>query len=158
MESLVHKIFSVQSDVWSFGIFLWEMLTLCQQGYPYLEMSDAAQLIRHLQAGYRLEKPDRSPTRIGRLMTSCWNRDPKQRPSFRHLEEILGAHLATSFRDRYVDMNAPFDKFNEEIKAKTRAAVWHLSPGTTRRNLERYRFNAIGKKERDIEIQQHVLK
>ena len=122
IESLTNHIFSSNSDVWSFGILLWEIFSLCQQE-PYFGINDVSLLASQLQAGHRLEKPELATSRIARLITTCWNRDPKLRPTFRHLEEILGAHLETSVRNRYVDMNEPYNKLNQQVKIKGEAVL-----------------------------------
>jgi len=111
-ESLTRRTFSSQADVWSFGVLLWEIFSLGK--VPYLGISGADQLIRQLEAGYRLEKPEYASSEIGQLMFDCWQPEPNERPTFHHLEESIGSHLDESVRIRYVDMNRPFVKLNED--------------------------------------------
>ena len=95
-ESLTRRTFSSQADVWSFGVLLWEIFSLGK--VPYLGISGADQLIRQLEAGYRLEKPEYASSEIGQLMFDCWQPEPNERPTFHHLEESIGSHLDESVR------------------------------------------------------------
>ena len=74
--------FTLKSDVWSYGIVLWEIFTL--GSYPYEEF-DNWDLSKHLQNGYRLHKPLNCPAMVYLLMTECWSVRAEQRPS---LEEV----------------------------------------------------------------------
>ena len=116
IESLNHRIFSVQSDVWSFGVVLWEIFSMCQ--IPYEDINTTSQLICQLQTGYRMAKPEFATNAISRIMLDCWKTEPSERPTFHQLEEAIGGHLMTCVRDRYIEMNQPFIKLNEEIKKK----------------------------------------
>lgn len=61
IESLVQKMFSVSSDVWSFGVLLWELTTLAQQ--PYIEI-DPFEMASYLKDGYRLAQPINCPDEL----------------------------------------------------------------------------------------------
>ena len=116
IESLNYRTFSTQSDVWSFGVLMWEIFSLCQ--IPYWATNTTSQLIRQLQAGERLEKPENASNAIGRIMSDCWKLEPNERPTFCQLEQSIGGHLEAPVRHRYADMNEPYVKLNEEIKRK----------------------------------------
>ncbi|XP_065183991.1 tyrosine-protein kinase RYK-like [Sycon ciliatum] len=78
-ESLtVHK-FSVLSDVWSYGILLWEIFSSGQVPYPGL---DNSQLTAYLLTGQRLIKPNMCPDKLFTIMEDCWKQVPQDRPSF----------------------------------------------------------------------------
>lgn len=116
IESLNHRIFSVQSDVWSFGVLLWEIFSLGQ--LPYEDINTTSQLIRQLHSGFRMARPEFANNAISRIMLNCWRTEPSERPTFHQLEEDISVHLMTSVRNRYIQMNQPFIKLNEEIKKK----------------------------------------
>ena len=88
IESLADWIFSSQSDVWSFGVVLWEIFSLAKVPYPGIPYN---QLIQGLQNGYRMTKPEFAPDEIGQLMADCWKTEPNQRPTFNQLVEALRA-------------------------------------------------------------------
>ncbi|XP_068676920.1 platelet-derived growth factor receptor alpha-like isoform X1 [Montipora foliosa] len=85
-ESLFEEIFTTKTDVWSYGVVLWEIATL--GGSPYALMKNK-QLLQNLKAGYRLEKPDMCTDPVYALMRDCWNQDPDERPSFQRLYKRL---------------------------------------------------------------------
>ena len=116
MESLTHRIFSSQSDVWGFGVVLWEIFSLGK--VLYLGISEADHLISQLETGYRLENPEYASNEIAQLIINCWKVEPKERPTFDQLENSLGSYLDESARCRFLDMNEPYDKLNEEIMKK----------------------------------------
>lgn len=84
--------FSNQSDVWSFGIFMWEVYTLMETGpddsqisespIPYPELETDQDILIALENGMRLEKPKTAPLALYEIMKQCWEKDPKSRPTF----------------------------------------------------------------------------
>ncbi|XP_068727464.1 uncharacterized protein [Montipora capricornis] len=85
-ESIFEEIFTTRSDVWSYGVVLWEIATL--GGSPYA-LKKHKEVLESLKSGYRLEKPDICTDRVYTLMTDCWNQDPDERPSFERLYKRL---------------------------------------------------------------------
>ncbi|XP_031334393.1 tyrosine kinase receptor Cad96Ca-like isoform X1 [Photinus pyralis] len=85
-ESLYDNIFTVKSDVWSFGVLIWEVVTLGST--PYTGLS-AAEVMKRVRDGYRLEKPEHCRRELYNIMYYCWDKDPKQRPSFEECVELL---------------------------------------------------------------------
>ena len=94
IESLTDWIFSSQSDVWSFGVVLWEIFSLAKVPYAGLQFNDS--FINRLQNGYRMKKPEFAPDEIGQLMADCWKTEPNQRPTFNQLVEAFCALLEKS--------------------------------------------------------------
>lgn len=76
-ESIVYSTFSVQSDIWSFGIVLWEALSYGMQ--PYFGMSNE-EVVQYVRGGNVLNCPDRCPHELYDLMLDCWASEPNERP------------------------------------------------------------------------------
>ncbi|XP_015714246.1 proto-oncogene tyrosine-protein kinase ROS isoform X2 [Coturnix japonica] len=85
-ESLIDGVFTNRSDVWAFGVLVWETLTLGQQPYPGLSNIE---VLHHVRSGGRLESPNNCPDDIRDLMTRCWAQDPHNRPTFFHIQHKL---------------------------------------------------------------------
>uniref|UniRef100_G1RSK1 Tyrosine-protein kinase receptor n=1 Tax=Nomascus leucogenys TaxID=61853 RepID=G1RSK1_NOMLE len=85
-ESLMDGIFTTQSDVWSFGILIWEILTLGHQPYPAHSNLD---VLNYVQTGGRLEPPRNCPDDLWNLMTQCWAQEPDHRPTFHRIQDQL---------------------------------------------------------------------
>lgn len=85
-EGLAYNKFSTRSDVWAFGVLLWEIATYGMSPYPGVELTDVYHM---LESGYRMECPTGCPTQIYELMTKCWTWDPNDRPTFCEVREIL---------------------------------------------------------------------
>nr|KAF6341242.1 fyn related Src family tyrosine kinase [Myotis myotis] len=81
-EAIRTNKFSIKSDVWSFGILLFEIITYGQT--PYSGMTNA-QVIQKLLLNYRLPQPSNCPLPFYNIMLECWNAEPKKRPTFEEL-------------------------------------------------------------------------
>ena len=79
LESLLYYMFNEKSDVWSFGIVLWELVTLGSQPYAGL---DNYEVTPYLETNKRLPRPLRCPDDLYSIMRSCWLPTPEERPSF----------------------------------------------------------------------------
>ncbi|XP_072284783.1 insulin receptor-related protein [Pyxicephalus adspersus] len=95
-ESLKDGIFTPCSDVWSFGVVLWEIATLAEQ--PYQGMANEQVLHFVIDNGI-LEKPENCPERLHKLMRWCWQKNPKNRPSFIQILESIKEDLKPSFQE-----------------------------------------------------------
>ncbi|XP_047228629.1 tyrosine-protein kinase ABL1 isoform X2 [Girardinichthys multiradiatus] len=78
-ESLAYNTFSIKSDVWAFGVLLWEIATYGMSPYPGIDLSQVYEL---LQRDYRMERPEGCPEKVYELMRACWRWNPSERPSF----------------------------------------------------------------------------
>lgn len=87
-ESYNYGKFSSASDVWSFGVTLWEMYSYGQQ--PFGEMR-GAEVIEEINDGNRLEKPDDCPVLVYQMMERCWEYDQNRRPSFSELYDFFAS-------------------------------------------------------------------
>uniref|UniRef100_A0A8C3GC17 Tyrosine-protein kinase n=1 Tax=Cyclopterus lumpus TaxID=8103 RepID=A0A8C3GC17_CYCLU len=87
-EALNYGRFTTESDVWSFGVFLWEAFSMGMT--PYTSMTNQ-QTRDEVEKGYRMPAPHGCPVEISRIMSSCWQYDPRNRPSFKKLRAELNA-------------------------------------------------------------------
>ncbi|KAL0273366.1 UNVERIFIED_CONTAM: hypothetical protein PYX00_006049 [Menopon gallinae] len=106
IESITRRIFSTQSDVWSFGIVLWEFFSLAKTPYPGFENYES--ILTKLESGYRMEKPTYANQILYDIMLECWDEQPCRRPSFSELVMKLGKLLESNVRKHYIDLNEPF--------------------------------------------------
>uniref|UniRef100_A0A8C6U6K6 Tyrosine-protein kinase receptor n=1 Tax=Neogobius melanostomus TaxID=47308 RepID=A0A8C6U6K6_9GOBI len=95
-ESLKDGVFTTYSDVWSFGVVLWEVATLAEQ--PYQGLSNE-QVLRFVMEGGLLEKPQNCPDMLFELMQRCWQYNPKMRPSFVDIINTVKDELEPSFKE-----------------------------------------------------------
>ncbi|KAM9129322.1 tyrosine-protein kinase receptor Tie-1 isoform 2-T2 [Pangshura tecta] len=105
IESLNYSVYTTKSDVWSFGVLLWEIVSL--GGTPYCGMT-CAELYEKLPQGYRMEKPRNCDDEVYELMKQCWRDRPYERPPFAQISMQLIRMLEA--RKAYVNM-ALFENF-----------------------------------------------
>ncbi|XP_055501868.1 tyrosine-protein kinase RYK [Leucoraja erinacea] len=86
LESLVNNEFSSASDVWAFGVTLWELMTLGQT--PYVDI-DPFEMAVYLKDGYRIAQPINCPDELFAVMACCWALDREERPKFQQLVQCL---------------------------------------------------------------------
>ncbi|XP_067037567.1 fibroblast growth factor receptor 3-like isoform X2 [Acropora muricata] len=79
IEALFDRVYTIQSDVWAFGVLLWEIFTFGGSPYPGRPVQNLFDL---LESGYRMERPSNCPNKIYQVMLNCWEADPKNRTSF----------------------------------------------------------------------------
>ncbi|XP_041790782.1 tyrosine-protein kinase Fes/Fps [Chelmon rostratus] len=91
-EALNYGRYTTESDVWSFGILLWETFSMGMT--PYTSMTNQ-QTRDEVEKGYRMPAPHCCPVQISSLMNSCWQYDPRNRPSFKKLRTELSAIYKT---------------------------------------------------------------
>jgi serine/threonine protein kinase len=87
-ESLLYGKFSKASDVWSFGVTIWELMS--NGARPYVQYSNSETIEQVLQ-GYKLPKPDNCPDLVYDIMLLCWQRSPEARPTFAQLYDEINA-------------------------------------------------------------------
>ncbi|KAK7945211.1 hypothetical protein WMY93_000939 [Mugilogobius chulae] len=95
-ESLKDGVFTAHSDCWSFGVVLWEISTLAEQ--PYQGLSNE-QVLKFVMDGGYLDRPDNCADRLHNLMQMCWQYNPKMRPTFQEIIEMLREDLHPTFQD-----------------------------------------------------------
>ncbi|XP_078379902.1 tyrosine kinase receptor Cad96Ca-like isoform X1 [Oculina patagonica] len=85
-EALLYGTYTTQSDVWSYGVLLYEILTVGGSPYPGI---NARQIARKLQEGFRMPKPKHVDSKIYQIMLKCWEENPNDRPSFAKLKDTM---------------------------------------------------------------------
>jgi len=94
-ESLGEGIFTSQSDVWSYGVVIWEIMMLGAQ--PYSDMGNN-EVMAHVLDGNLLNLPICCPDVLSGIARPCWNWSASQRPRFLKIVETLDAYLDDNFR------------------------------------------------------------
>lgn len=113
-EGLAYNRFTTKSDVWAFGILLWEIATYGMSPYPGVELTDVYQL---LESGYRMECPPGCPARVYSLMRECWQWEATKRPSFRQMHyDMENMFQVIAARGGY----PPESSISEEVEAELR--------------------------------------
>lgn len=95
-ESLKDGVFTSSSDVWSYGVVLWEMATLASQ--PYQGLSND-QVLRYVIDGGVMERPENCPDKLYTLMRYCWQHKDSARPTFLKLCQYLLDDASESFAE-----------------------------------------------------------
>ncbi|KAM4652478.1 tyrosine-protein kinase STYK1-like isoform 2-T2 [Discoglossus pictus] len=96
-ERLTEGSISEKSDVWSFGILLYEIVTL---GAPPYSDLDPSEVLPKLKTKYRLEQPDQCSDSLYETMNSCWTWDPTHRPCFTDLMKKLQNHMSQADEEK----------------------------------------------------------
>ncbi|XP_029355293.1 vascular endothelial growth factor receptor 2 isoform X2 [Echeneis naucrates] len=93
-ETIFDRVYTTQSDVWSFGVLLWEIFSLGASPYPGVCIDES--FCRRLKEGTRMRPPEYATTEIYQTMLDCWLDRPTDRPTFAELVEHLGNLLQAS--------------------------------------------------------------
>jgi len=100
-ESMKDYLYTSKSDVWGFGVLMWELATLGSSPYPGVMPE---RLYGLLHAGYRMTRPPGCSLFMYNLMLECWNYEPESRPSFKSLTQRLESCLQDSATYLQLDM------------------------------------------------------
>uniref|UniRef100_A0A3B5L020 receptor protein-tyrosine kinase n=1 Tax=Xiphophorus couchianus TaxID=32473 RepID=A0A3B5L020_9TELE len=88
LESILHRKFTHQSDVWSYGVTVWELMTFGSKPYDTIAAREIPDL---LEGGERLPQPPICTIDVYMIMVKCWMIDPDSRPKFKDLVQDLSA-------------------------------------------------------------------
>ncbi|XP_067908972.1 fibroblast growth factor receptor 2-like isoform X12 [Heterodontus francisci] len=108
-EALFDRVYTHQSDVWSFGVLMWEIFTLGGSPYPGIPVEE---LFKLLKEGHRMDKPANCTNDLYMMMRDCWHAIPSQRPTFKQLVEDLDRILTLSSSADYLDLSAPLEQYS----------------------------------------------
>ena len=86
-ESLLRREFSTATDIWSYGILMWELRYPSER--PYSSFKDNTQCAVQITSGFLLNIPSDYPENVQKIMRACWLKDPAKRPSFLLISNII---------------------------------------------------------------------
>ncbi|XP_029471114.1 hepatocyte growth factor receptor isoform X2 [Rhinatrema bivittatum] len=105
LESLQTQKFTTKSDVWSFGVLLWELMTRGAPPYPDVNSFD---ITIYLLQGRRLLQPEYCPDPLYEVMLKCWHPKSEMRPTFSELVSRISIIFSTFIGEHYVHVNATY--------------------------------------------------
>ena len=106
-EAVIYGKFSTDSDVWSFGVVMWEVFSFAMQPYYGTSNEEVTEAIRRHKI---LSKPADCPNRMYEIMKNCWSLQPKMRPGFDELVKIFtDCRLSVSSSDRSESQSVDYE-------------------------------------------------
>uniref|UniRef100_A0A8C7LGP6 Fibroblast growth factor receptor n=1 Tax=Oncorhynchus mykiss TaxID=8022 RepID=A0A8C7LGP6_ONCMY len=108
-EALFDRIYTHQSDVWSFGVLLWEIFTLGGSPYPGVPVEE---LFKLLKEGHRMDRPAACTEELYIMMRDCWHAVPSRRPTFQQLVEDLDRTLSLMTNQEYLNLSIPVVQYS----------------------------------------------
>ncbi|XP_006171001.1 macrophage-stimulating protein receptor [Tupaia chinensis] len=136
LESLQTYRFTTKSDVWSFGVLLWELLTRGAPPYPHVDPYD---LPHFLTQGRRLPQPEYCPNSLYQVMLRCWEVDPAARPSFGALVVEVERVAAVLLGDHYVQLPVAYVNLGPGVSGEANVFPEQLQSSPVHRSTGRPR-------------------
>ncbi|XP_071395168.1 mast/stem cell growth factor receptor kita isoform X1 [Centroberyx affinis] len=127
-ESIFECVYTFESDVWSYGILLWEIFSLGNSPYPGMPVD--SKFYKLIKEGYRMDAPEFAPSEMYQIMRSCWDADPFQRPPFRKVVERIEQQLSDATKHIYLNFSSriPATPGAREEQSTQNAAFHRLNP------------------------------
>nr|XP_006113545.1 platelet-derived growth factor receptor alpha [Pelodiscus sinensis]XP_014424183.1 platelet-derived growth factor receptor alpha [Pelodiscus sinensis] len=141
-ESIFDNLYTTLSDVWSYGILLWEIFSL--GGTPYPGMMVDSSFYNKIKSGYRMAKPDHATSEVYEIMVKCWNSEPEKRPSFYHLSEIVENLLPGEYKKSYERIHLDFLKSDHPAVTRMRVDCDNTYIGVTYKNEDKLKDRESG--------------
>jgi len=128
-ESLFAGVSTTMSDVWSFGVLLWEIVTWGER--PYVGVATEA-VLDLIKDGYRMSSPSQCPQPLYSMMRECWQFEPSKRPSWSELVNALLNLYDQTLPGVYLDLTLPIIPTPPSSPESTSSSVFsHSSTRTT---------------------------
>ncbi|XP_076008964.1 mast/stem cell growth factor receptor kita isoform X2 [Genypterus blacodes] len=124
-ESIFECVYTFESDVWSYGILLWEIFSLGNSPYPGMPVD--SKFYKLIKEGYRMDAPDFAPGEMYQIMRACWDPDPFKRPPFRKVVERIEQQLSDATKHIYLNFSSrpPVTPRAREEQQSTQRAASH---------------------------------
>uniref|UniRef100_A0A8B9LD46 receptor protein-tyrosine kinase n=1 Tax=Astyanax mexicanus TaxID=7994 RepID=A0A8B9LD46_ASTMX len=103
-ESIFECVYTFESDVWSYGILLWEIFSLGSSPYPGMPVD--SRFYKMIKEGYRMDSPEFAPGEMYEIMHSCWDAEPFKRPSFEKIVEKIEQQISDSTKHIYLNFSS----------------------------------------------------
>ncbi|NXF03861.1 CSF1R factor, partial [Smithornis capensis] len=107
-ESIFDCIYTVQSDVWSYGILLWEIFSLGKSPYPGMVVN--SKFYSMVKQGYQMARPDFAPLEMYSIMQACWSLEPTRRPTFDQIGCFIQKELEMHKEQDYTNLPSPAEE------------------------------------------------
>ncbi|XP_067103499.1 macrophage colony-stimulating factor 1 receptor 1-like isoform X2 [Osmerus mordax] len=111
-ESIFHCVYTVQSDVWSYGILLWEIFSLGKSPYPSMLVDN--RFYKMIKCGHQMSRPDYAPPEMYDIMKMCWNLEPTERPTFSKVGQMIARLLGDQAEQTYQNLQQQEEEEEEE--------------------------------------------
>uniref|UniRef100_A0A671SIP3 receptor protein-tyrosine kinase n=1 Tax=Sinocyclocheilus anshuiensis TaxID=1608454 RepID=A0A671SIP3_9TELE len=159
LESLADRVFTVKSDVWAFGVTMWEIATRGMTPYPGVQNHE---IYDYLLEGNRLKQPSDCLDELYDIMFSCWSTDPVDRPDFtqvrKRLESLAGKLPAVSSRRDIIYINTSFPEEEEELPGvAAEGPMLTSSPSCSRQTTDTSVVTADVHESTDAEDDRYVV-
>ncbi|XP_032884766.1 mast/stem cell growth factor receptor Kit isoform X2 [Amblyraja radiata] len=105
-ESIFDCVYTFESDVWSYGILLWEIFSLGGSPYPGIPVDN--KFYKMIKEGYRMLSPELASAELYEVMKACWDSDALRRPTFEQIVEMIEEQLSDASKHRYSNLESNF--------------------------------------------------
>uniref|UniRef100_A0A6Q2Y6A0 receptor protein-tyrosine kinase n=1 Tax=Esox lucius TaxID=8010 RepID=A0A6Q2Y6A0_ESOLU len=144
-EAIAYRKFTSASDVWSYGIVMWEVMSYGER--PYWDMSNQ-DVIKAIDEGYRLPPPMDCPVSLHQLMLDCWQRERSDRPKFGQIVNMLDKLIRNpnSLKRTGGETARPSTTLLEPVSPEVSSALGSVEDWLQAIGMERYsdNFTAAG--------------